>query len=85
MIVPKPAHYRLQSLNERIAMLHVITLLTILDGEDALASAMSINGHWQTLAHRIVPALPPQSQTRGTGERLLSSLGAREPSREIAD
>lgn len=58
MIVPNPAHYRLESLNERIAMLHVLTLFTVLGGEDAFASAMSINGHRQTLAHRIAAALP---------------------------
>ena len=38
-------------------MLHVITLFTVPDGEDAFARAIGIRGYWQNLARRIAPDL----------------------------
>lgn len=38
-------------------MLHVITLFTVPDNEDAFVHSMGINGDWHTLARRVAPDL----------------------------
>ena len=38
-------------------MLHVITLFTVSDHEDAFIRSLRMNGDWQTLARRMAPDL----------------------------
>jgi hypothetical protein len=41
-------------------MLHVITLFTVPDHEDAFVRSLRMNGDWQTLARRVAPELSLQ-------------------------
>ena len=38
-------------------MLHVVTLFTVPDNEDAFVHSISMNGTWHTLARQIAPSL----------------------------